>query len=87
MPEPGRKSYWKPWLILLVSGVVLAGSSCAGFMSVAMGGHELRSKIFADGFYLGVLVTFVGGLVLFVLLIAKLIGGKSSAGGNPKGPS
>jgi uncharacterized membrane protein YhaH (DUF805 family) len=81
VPEPGRKSYWKPWLIVFVSGIVLAGSSCAGFMSVAMGGHELRAKIFADGFYIGVVATLVGALVLFVLLVVSVVRGIS------RGPS
>jgi hypothetical protein len=81
VPEPVRKSYWKPWLIVFVSGIVLASSSCAGFMSVAMGGHDLRAQIFADGFYLGVLATLVGALVLLVLLARTIVGGKS------KGPS
>lgn len=81
MPEPGRKSRWKPWLIVFVSGIVLASSSCAGFMSVAMGGHDLLAKSFADGFYLGVLATFVGALVLLVLLVESVVRGKS------RGPS
>ena len=81
MPAQDRKSYWKPWLIVLLSGVVLASSSCAGFMSVAMGGHDLRAKIFADGFYLGVVATLVGALVLFVLLVESIIRGIS------RGPS
>ena len=76
MPEPGRKSHWKPWLILFLCGIVLGSSSCAGFLSV-MGSHVILADILAGGFFVGVAATLVGALVLVIQLILSVIARRS----------
>ena len=81
MPEPGRKSRWMPWLIVFLSGIVLCSSSCAGFLSLEMGGHVILAGILADGFFAGVAGTLVGALVLviqpFLSVVRRTSGGLS----------
>jgi hypothetical protein len=81
VPERRRNLPWKPVLIVFVSGIVLAASSCAGFISVMTGGHELRAKILTDGFFLGVAASLLSVFVLLVMAVLSMFTGKS------KGPS
>jgi uncharacterized membrane protein YedE/YeeE len=76
VPEPVRKSHWKPWLIVLLSGIVLGASSCAGFLSV-VAIHSILAVVLAVGFFVGLAATIVGVLGLVLRLILSLIGQRS----------
>ena len=73
MPEPGRKSRWKPWLIVFVSGIVLGGSSCAGFLSFGMKSDVILTGILAGGFVAGVAATLYAALRLLIQLILFIV--------------
>ena len=81
MSEQRRKLPWKPVLIVFVSGIVLAGSSCAGAINAAMSNHTLLEKLFSDGFFFGVLVTLLSVFVLVIMAAISMFTGKS------RGPS
>jgi hypothetical protein len=73
VPVSGRKSRWKPWLIVFLSGIVLGGSSCAGFLSVAMRNQVILAYVLAGGFIVGVAATLVGALVLVTQMILSVL--------------
>jgi hypothetical protein len=73
VPEPVRKSQWKPWLIVFLSGMVLGASSCAGFLSV-VATHTILAEVLAVGFFVGLAVTLGGPLVLVIRLILSVVG-------------
>jgi hypothetical protein len=75
MPEPARKSHWKPWLIVFLSGIVLGGSSCAGLIHnfeihfLSNSHNTLLAALLFYGFVIGVVATLVGGRVLGIMLV------------------
>jgi hypothetical protein len=73
MPEPARKSHWKPWLIVFLSGIVLGGSSCAGMIHeydlYGFSSRHQQNPLLVYGFLAGVVATLVGGLVLGIMLL------------------
>jgi hypothetical protein len=81
VPEPRRKLPWKPVLISFVSGIVLAGSSCAGAITAGMGNHQQFEKILAAGFILGIVAIVLSVFVLVIFAVLSMVMG------NSKGPS
>ena len=78
MPEPDKKSRWKPWLIVFVSGIVLGSSSCAGFLSTITS-NSYFTIVLALGFFAGLAATLVGALVLAIELL-RSAGNRESGG-------
>jgi hypothetical protein len=78
VPEPDKKSRWKPWLIVFLSGIVLGTSSCAGFLSTITNNSNL-SIVLALGFFAGLAATLVGALVLAIELL-RSVGNRKSGG-------
>jgi hypothetical protein len=76
--EPDRKSRWKPWLIVFLSGIVLGSSSCAGFLSTITNNSNW-SIVLALGFFAGLAATLVGALVLAIELL-RSVGNRNSGG-------
>jgi hypothetical protein len=77
VPEPRRKLPWRPVLIAFVSGIVLAGSSCAGALTAEMGNHQQLEKILTGGFLLGAAAALISVFVLVILAIVSMVMGNS----------
>jgi hypothetical protein len=66
---------WWQGLIILISGIVIGFSSCAGFLSGAnfsgsSRGNQGLEGLFAIGFFAGIAITFAG-FVLFIIGVAR----------------
>jgi hypothetical protein len=72
-PPKQRFPSWKQALLILCSGIVLALSSCAIFLSNINTGGNLPA-VFAGGFVVGVIATLVG----FLLVLIRAICGSRS---------
>lgn len=62
---------WKQALLILCSGIVLAGSSCAAFLVTVFKEGSHLPGIFAAGFYAGAATAAVG----FILVLIRAIRG------------
>ena len=76
-PRP-RAYHVKPILATLLGGILLAGGSCAGFLStVDMGGVGLRSRnletLYVAGFFAGGLAVLAGGVWAIAAIIVFFI--------------
>lgn len=61
---------WKQALVILCSGVVLALSSCAMFLSAMFGNASgILPAVYAAGFVLGAIATIVGCVLMLIRAI------------------
>ncbi|HTC93364.1 MAG TPA: hypothetical protein VK699_07930 [Terriglobales bacterium] len=72
-PPQQRFPSWKQALLILFSGIVLAGSSCALFLANINAGGNLPA-VLAGGFVIGVIATLLG----FLLMLVRAIRGSRS---------
>jgi hypothetical protein len=78
-PRP-RASHFRPILLTLFGGILLAFGSCTGFLSTLnhSGTGKVVSNLFAVGFFAGVLTVLAGGVWAIAAIILFFIRAASS---------
>jgi len=73
---------WKQALITFLGGIVLAGSTCFGFL-LTLERNDGLNTVLAVGFGLSLLAIFIG----FILVLLRIIRVMTDKGPSTRGPS
>ena len=71
----GRFPSWKQALITFIGGVVLAGSTCFGFL-LSLEGHDNLAAMLAVGFIASLLMILVGFILVIMRVVQSMAEGK-----------
>jgi hypothetical protein len=87
-PPPPIRPTAAQALVTLFGGLLLAGGSCAGFLTTLNfnGGSDSVNTVFAIGFILSLVVAVVGVVLVIVRVVRLLVRRRGEQQGTPPDP-